>query len=390
MSRARTIFNEQDLELMGRPLDQAVSPPAPYYTSKELYELEVERIFLKEWLWVGQVEQVKNPGDYFAFTVADEPIVVVRDQSGELRAFSAVCRHRGAVVATGKGNCKAFTCPYHGWTYALTGKLLNAPEMERVTNFAPSHYGLIPLKLETWEGIIFVNFDPQSKPLASSLGDLPECVKNYKLGELVCTERRNYDFPCNWKMLVENAMEAYHVVGTHQTSLGTEYGSLLNWRIKENPQGLYEDLIFVGSEPVTMAIPGSVSEIAWRIEGLTEAEQKEHHFILLYPNLLLIFQPDSVTCFVMLPEGPDRIKVICDWHFPKSLVERPDFGQIAKTNYDGVDGFNQQDIRVLGLTYQGYQSRLFRPGRFSLHEAIPHRFARYILSRVLEGETPTS
>jgi phenylpropionate dioxygenase-like ring-hydroxylating dioxygenase large terminal subunit len=386
MTQTGTIFRAQDLERMRRPLEQAAPPPAYYYTSPELYELEVRNIFLKEWLWVGHVEQVQQPGDYFTFTVVNEPLVVVRDHGGELRAFSAVCRHRGAVVAAGAGNCKAFSCPYHSWTYALSGKLIGAPEMEKVQGFDATQYGLIPLKVETWEGIIFVNFDPQSQPLAASLGDLPEYVKNYKLGEMVCTERREYDFPCNWKMLVENATEGYHLPGTHHTSEGTEYGALQNWTVKAEPQGLYDDLIFTGSEAVTMSVPGSVDKVAATIAGLTPTQQREHHFLLLYPNQLLVFQPDSVLCFVMLPEGPAHVKVIVDWHFPKPLVEGPGFAEIAKANYDGVEGFNDQDIHVLGLTYQGYQSRLFRPGRFSLHERIPHRFAHYILNRVLEEE----
>ena len=221
MTQQRAILSEHDIEVLRLPLNQASSPPATYY-KREHYELEVERIFLKEWLWVGHAEHVTEPGDYFSFTLVDEPIIVVRDKVGELRAFSAVCRHRGALLTTEKGNCKFFKCPYHAWTYALSGELLSAPEMEKVSGFDRSQHGLTELRAEIWEGIVFVNFDPQARPLASSLEDLSSLLENYKMGELVCTERRIYTFPANWKVTVENAVEAYHVLGTHDTSAGTD------------------------------------------------------------------------------------------------------------------------------------------------------------------------
>lgn len=385
MQSKRTILNQRDLDSMRRPLDQAIPPPGCYYTSKELYDLEVERIFLKEWLWVGTVDQVRRPGDYFALNIVNEPIVVLRGRSGELRAFSAVCRHRGAIVATGEGNCRAFTCPYHMWTYSLEGKLIGAPEMKGVKDFDTSRYGLPIVKVETWGGLIFVNFDPSSKPLTASLGDLTEYVKNYKMGELIRTERRTYDIHCNWKSLVENSMEAYHNLGTHHTSTGTEYGSLDCWDFQEEPHGAYELITCRLAEPATVNVPGSIGQPAFMIEGLTPQEQKRHSFVFLYPDLLLVFLPDMVLSFVMHPDGPDHVKYVVDWLFPKQLVDKPDFAEIAQRAYDGADLYNQQDKYVLGLTHQGYQSRLFQPGRFSLHEPVPHRIVQWILNRTQDG-----
>src|SRR5580692_10833754 len=141
MKSLTDILSQKDLDSMRLPIEQASPPPAAYYTSKEIYELEKERIFLKEWLWVGHADQVQNPGDYFTFEIAEEPIVVVRDQSKTVRAFSAVCRHRGAVIATSEGNCKVLKCPYRNWTYSLTGKLIGAPTMNEVSGFDASQFG---------------------------------------------------------------------------------------------------------------------------------------------------------------------------------------------------------------------------------------------------------
>src|SRR6266851_5496998 len=111
MKRLSEILSKNDIEAMRRPLEQAAPPPAPYYRSQDFYDLEMEHIFRKEWLWIGHADQVKNPGDYFTFTYATEPILVVKDQAGELHAFSNVCRHRGAILASGSGNCRSFPCP---------------------------------------------------------------------------------------------------------------------------------------------------------------------------------------------------------------------------------------------------------------------------------------
>ena len=148
MKTLTEIFTPEELESMTRPLGAATAPPATYYTSPELYELEREHIFRKEWLWVGHAQDVREPGSYFTFEYAGEPILVTRDKTGQLNAFSNVCRHRGAIVAEGAGTCKSFSCPYHTWTYGHDGKLLGAPAMDGVENFAP---GSRPMSPARWD-----------------------------------------------------------------------------------------------------------------------------------------------------------------------------------------------------------------------------------------------
>jgi Rieske 2Fe-2S family protein len=124
-----------------KTLSQARHLPAHFYTSPEIYEREKERIFQKEWLCMGRVEELDQPGDYLTFRVAGEPVVVCKDADGKLRAFSNVCRHRGTQVAFGESDCgtpfgkgcdRAFSCPYHGWIYDLQGKLINAPHSKEM------------------------------------------------------------------------------------------------------------------------------------------------------------------------------------------------------------------------------------------------------------------
>jgi choline monooxygenase len=381
------IFTEVELESMTRPVEEAAPPPAAYYTSKDLYDLEMKYIFHKEWLWVGHAEDVKNPGDYFTFTYANEPVLVTRDVAGQLHAFSNVCRHRGAIVASGAGNCRSFPCPYHKWTYGLNGRLLGAPTMNEVKGFDPFQYGLNPLKVENWEGNIMINFDPESRPLALSLGDMGGYFRNYNMAELVCRGRKVFDIPCNWKMLVENNMEGYHIIGTHEAP--GEYCKLEHWRTIEG-RGLYDILGAEFDEPLTMNIAGSGGAPAVAIQGLTDAELRRGYFVTLYPNNLWALQPDSVVCLHMIPDGVGHTKWVIDYHFPKATIERSDFENIAQAAYDGVEGFVVQDLDVCDKTYRGYQSQVFKPGRLSLHERNMHRFAQYILARVSNKEFITA
>ncbi|HZP41784.1 MAG TPA: aromatic ring-hydroxylating dioxygenase subunit alpha [Candidatus Binatia bacterium] len=385
MSEAAGIFTKAELEAMRRPLDEATSPPAAYYLSPAFHALEVERIFMKEWLWAGHEAQLPQPGAYFTITLAGEPVLVTRDLGGELHAFSAICRHRGAVLATGEGTCRAFECPYHGWTYSPKGELLIAPDMHEVKGFDRSQWGLTPLRLEAWAGILFVNFDPEARPLLDALGDLPAYVRNYRLAEMTFVERRTYGFECNWKMLVENAMETYHVAATHRSAAGTEYLDMKRWTYKDGEPGLWYDMIFTGSQPASMNTPGSIGESRWVIETLTERERSEQHFVLVYPNFLLLLQPDGMTFYVMMPEGRDRTKLVCDWYFPSAYEDRPDFLEIARGPIEGLDGFTLEDIEITKRTTEGYRSRFYRPGRFSLDEPCPHRLVQWVLDRCLGG-----
>jgi phenylpropionate dioxygenase-like ring-hydroxylating dioxygenase large terminal subunit len=148
-------------------VNEAQSLPPVLYTSPEFYTFEKEAIFAHDWLCVGRVDQVPEPGDWYAFTIVDEPLIVVRGKDGVVRVLSAVCRHRGMVVAeAGGGNCTKFTCPYHHWSYGLDGRLLGAPAMERAVDFDKGDYALPSLPVEIWQGFIFTSFDPAAAPLA--------------------------------------------------------------------------------------------------------------------------------------------------------------------------------------------------------------------------------
>ena len=160
-------------------VNQSETLPPACYADPAFFEFEKEAIFFREWLCVGREAWIREPGDYFTASHVGEPLIIVRNQSGRIKALSAVCQHRAALVAEGHGKKRAFLCPYHHWSYSLDGQLIGAPAMERACDFNKREIRLPEIRLESWLGFIFVNFDPGAPPLAPRLTAVADILKNY-------------------------------------------------------------------------------------------------------------------------------------------------------------------------------------------------------------------
>jgi nitrite reductase/ring-hydroxylating ferredoxin subunit len=219
----RSVLNDRFFESFSSSvLDfaQAESLPPACYVDPEFFEFEKETLFYKEWLCVGRESWVKEPGDYFCSKHVGEPLVITRTKSGEVAAMSAVCQHRGMLVAEGRGHARGLVCPYHHWFYSLSGELVAAPEMDRTCNFEKSNHNLARLKVEIWQGFVFVNFDAGALPLAPRLRALDDVVANYDLANLdgpPAPEPNRYNW--NWKVMFENNNDGYHANRLHHGPL---------------------------------------------------------------------------------------------------------------------------------------------------------------------------
>jgi choline monooxygenase len=205
--------------LRSRLLDGATLP-AWWYSDPEVLRLEHERIFNRSWQYAGPAEQASAPGSFFTCRAGATPIVVVRDRSGELRAFVNVCRHRGHEVARDCGQRETLQCPYHAWTYDLDGSLRAVPRSEREAAFDRADLGLRPVLVDTWGPLVFVNPDGDAPPLADVLRDLPRetAERGLELAGLVYRGRsREQIIDANWKIIVENFLECYHCPVAHKT-----------------------------------------------------------------------------------------------------------------------------------------------------------------------------
>ncbi|XDA97419.1 aromatic ring-hydroxylating dioxygenase subunit alpha [Sulfitobacter sp. LCG007] len=199
--------------------DSAWSMPRGYYIDPDVAALERETLFGREWICVGRSEEVAAAGDFMAFTLCDEPLVAVRGEDGALRVFSNVCRHRGAILAQGRGRHNRLVCPYHQWSYDLEGRLAAAPRMEPHTQFDPAACRLPQFSAEEWHGFLFVNLAADPPPLAPRLEGLSRQIANYHMAEMKLRHVADEIWHTNWKCLIENFMEGYHLTPLHRTTL---------------------------------------------------------------------------------------------------------------------------------------------------------------------------
>ncbi len=374
-----SMFDPARFAATRRPAMEASSLPGFCYRSPEWYEREIERIFMREWLFVGREEQIPAPGDYFSMDLVEEPIVVVRGQDRRVRAFSASCRHRGTrIVEPGEGHCTAFRCPYHAWTYALSGELLGAPEMQQTRQFDKRDFGLVPLAVDTWDGFLFVKFTPGGPGLSEFLGDLPDRLARYRMGDMVCTRRVTWDVACNWKVYVENAMEAYHVAFVHRKTI-EETLPMNVWRAEE-ARGSY--IILYGAAPGSLALLEGDSGFPM-IEGLGQKELAGSYIPLIYPSTMLGCTVDCMWYLQILPAGPERTRVVVGSCFPRTTTQRSDFEQVASVYYKRWDATIPEDNWISERQQRGLRGRLTRPGRFSYREDLVPAIANYVLDRVL-------
>jgi choline monooxygenase len=191
--------------------------PWSWYTDLTVHRLEQERIFRRHWQYVGRVDEIAEPASFTTARAGDVPVLLVRDEGGALRAFLNVCRHRGSLVCTGAGSRRTLQCPYHAWTYALDGRLLNAPRLDREGGLESDDLGLVPLRLETWGPFAFVNPDLDAPPLSDVLGDIPRLVEDagIDVAGLRFLRRSESECEANWKVCAENYLECYHCPTAH-------------------------------------------------------------------------------------------------------------------------------------------------------------------------------
>lgn len=378
---SRGMFSREAYAGVREPVERAFTLPPHCYTSEAWYRREVERVFLKDWVMVGRAEQVPEPGDYMRLDYVGEPILVARDDQGTIRAMSAACRHRGTEVVAGRGNCRAFQCPYHGWTYNLRGELIGAPDMHEVERFDRRDWGLVPIRTELWGAFIFVNFDPDADPLMARLAEVADRFRTHRFEEMRVTRQWAARLNCNWKCWLENSREGYHVKIVHKETYRRFYRgwSAPNWRMAGRP-GVYE--LMSGTNDDGLYLPRD--PVFPVIEGLSQEDLETTHFLIFYPTLCLNITPSHLAFHQILPEGPEWSTIITWMCFPQRTIERADFEEEAKRYYEIPEMFIPEDRAIAETMQRGLRARLGRPGRFALEEKPCHAFANYLLDRVLD------
>lgn len=353
--------------------------PARYYTDPANFRQEMESFFFGMWVCAGRTEQLTSSGDYFLADIAGESAIVTRDASAKLRAMYNVCRHRGTrMCREGRGKFAGrIQCPYHGWTYALDGRLLGAPHMEE-NGFSREDYPLHKIAVDEWDGHIFVNLGKNPAPLREQLGELPQKFAAWGMQDLRLHQRVEYNVQANWKLIVLNYNECLHCPLLHPLlSKLTDYMSGDN----DPPHSGYigGSMEFRG-EAQTMSVDGQRRRDP--LPGLHGDQYKEVLYYAIYPNLFLSLHPDYVMVHRLWPIRTDLTRVETEWLFHPAEMAKPEFH--AEDVIEFWDTTNKEDWAISELSQKGIFSRAYVPGPYSQREGLPQAFDRMVLEREKE------
>ncbi len=327
---------------------EARTMPPVFYTSEAFLELEKEEIFHKEWICLGHAGEIPNPGDFYTTELVGEQLIVTRDKAGEVHVLSNVCRHRGNIVAQGRGNRRSFVCQYHAWTYDIDGALKTAPLMNKIKGFDRKKRGLPQFRTEIWNNFIFVNLDGQAKPLAPRLKGLDKILHNYHHEARFLVFHEDTEWTTNWKNLNENFMEGYHLASTHPKTL----------------------------QPMTptsgcVKVPGEEGWTAYRSyydpnypprgpfhKDLTEDERKNTILFNVFPSFVCAIATNFTLFLCLRPAGADKVGI--RWGVA-GLKDEPDSGEV-KAYVDLCNAFNAEDREKLETLQIAQNTRYYRSG----------------------------
>lgn len=371
----------EDLGSSTLPIEDAETLPPFCYTSEEFYEFEKEAIFNHEWLCVGRVAQVNNPGDYFTTSIVGEPLIISRDLKGELRAMSAVCQHRAMLVAEGEGNTRGFVCPYHHWTYALDGTLRNGPAMDKTCDFNKDDVRLPALKLETWLGFIFVNFDLDAPPLAPRLKYVEDAIERYDFAsaEEVGTAQTS-KFPWNWKVMFENNNDGYHANKLHQGPLHDfiPSGKASFPKLPEDTGGylryngtLHADASFNATQKAVLPI----------FPKLTDEDRHQVIFANIPPSLSLVMTSEMIIFLIVRATGPETNEMDVGELVAPGAQDDPSFPHRLEMIHSAAGKIMAQDQHVDELVQIGLRSRFATRGRYSWQEGAQLDLNKWLVPR---------
>jgi choline monooxygenase len=379
-----------------RPVTLATTLVPDAYTSEEFFALERVRVFGASWVAVGCSAQLREAGDVLVADVAGRSIFVVRKKDGRLRAFYNACRHRGTqLLAAGECRVKRFIrCPYHSWAYDLDGRCIGTPmftgsdipadqqaafDMQDVAAFARADYGLLPVAVDEWGPLVFVNLEPDPPPLSAHLGDLPARTAGYRLDEWQIARTAEYEIAANYKLVAENFMEYYHLPWVHP---GLVKVSPIDAHHRWQGTGMYVGFC-------TSPIAPDTGDGGWQsglapISGLSDSDAASARFVWLFPNVAVNILPNHLFIIHARPVRPGLT------HETTYLLTHPEAAGAAGAEQavDEIatfwDAVNREDIGIVERVQTGLETTPFPGGRlcYRFEESL-HRFQNMVIDRMV-------
>jgi phenylpropionate dioxygenase-like ring-hydroxylating dioxygenase large terminal subunit len=391
--------DEQALAAAQRVLESADHVADPFasaeifsaeaYTGDDFWRFEQWAVFEREWLCVGHVNQVPDPGDHFAITIIGESLVVTRDEAGDIHVLSAICQHRGHPLLDGLNssapgecrNAKLLVCPYHAWSYGLDGSLRGAPGMAETATAEELRRDIrLPhIRHTVFHGLIFINFDRDAAQLAPRLSKMEAMIDGYGLADLVPTATSKLEAKSNWKIYQENALEPYHTDVVHRTSHRAAPANLSAFYDYAPGDGaIMTTTGFADGEE--LFAPKDQVQLP-KIAGLSREQQGRVLFIAVLPVLFLVFEPGSVVVNLALPDGAGAMTRSPFALFPQAATDTAGFSKVLAAQLTALSGIVAEDMITQEALQRGHASRFTPKGRLSWLETTIPQMNSWLLER---------
>ena len=343
-----------------------------FYTDPALLEAEQELIFERTWQLAGHISSLPSPGSYLTARAGSQPVLVVRDEHHQLRAYRNVCRHRASRLLSGSGQCKgAIRCRYHGWTYRFDGTLIGVPEgLQFGERLDKRTLGLMPVRIEELCGLVFVNLDADAAPLSELVGDLPQRLAPYRIPELRPYNSGEGRQPANWKLVVENYVEGYHIPIAHP-------GLMRMLDYKHYDVEVFEDWVWfdapLRAKPSSNRLERLYAQLAEPMPGLSEADRSIWRYVFIYPNTAIDLYPDQIDTWQLMPDGTARTYDVWAAFRPAGSGLRTRAVQWINQRLNSL--VLHEDVDLVDNVQQGLVTRGYRCGPLSRREAAVAWFA---------------
>lgn len=330
--------------------------PAARYTDPAFFALEKETLFKRGWVYAGHTDQVPEVGSYFVRHVTGAPILVIRGEDRNIRAFYNTCRHRGAPVARDAAGCarnKALTCGYHGWTYRLDGSLLAVTDQRDFGSIDLACHALVPVRCSVYGSFIFVSEDPQAEPFEQFLEPIARFFRHLPMDELKLVSRREVELAGNYKVVLENFLEAYHFRMLHRNTVHRIFDShATHVHLWEHGHSM----MLTPNRHADWKDPGAIGmpEMA----GATTIERDYNPSYNVFPNLILPISSSGIPAVAIWPLAIDRSMIEVLWFAPSwGEGPRPALWDTRIANFDRVV---DEDVSFVEPIQASINSRGFR------------------------------
>ena len=376
MTEVKSLIEELSL-LAKRPLDSGRVMPKRVYLSEEFQAEEEKKIFSQEWVCAGREDDIANTGDFLTYQIGYQPIIVIRLADTSIHAMANVCRHRMMRLADGRGNAKRFSCPYHGWTYGIDGKLIGAPHMECTKEFDMNEISLPSVRCETWGGWIYVTLNSEVEPVSEQLRELFPVVEKYQMDRYVSVFSEDREWDTNWKMVCENFMEGYHLPVAHRGTVGNEFpvqDTIFDSR------GSFDGFTYQCFRKPDSAPFGIAHS---KNQALRGEWRRMSVMPTVFPSHMYVLAPDHLWYLSLQPKGCSKVQIRYGAAFaPEVLAHHPDKKSFIEEFKVLLDKVQEEDRILVESIFKGAKAPLTGRGPMSWLEREIQEFVQYLAQRL--------